>query len=494
MAKAIDVLFSDFAPDRGGAPWPENPGYLVDAINVRFTPNGYRSNYLDAYVAASPVAVPATVLSAAAFANTTTPRYFAGTATKIYESDDGGNSAWNDNAGAAYSALDWEFALFGTTVIAVNSVDAPQSKALGAAVGTNFANLGGTPPVASRVARVRDSLVLGKLSSDSYGIQWSSISDPTDWPTPGGATALARQAGSVSLQSEFGVVMQIIGGEKFGLIFQERAITRMTYVGGDLVFTFDVYERLNGTGYVRSAIRIGSMIYFINSTGVFRTDGYTVESLSLGKLDDAMIAKILSYPKQPITFSPGVAYDPRAKTVFWSLEAFVDGTATDFLLGYNIALQQFKLTQLTTDLLGGTLYSVTNPSSTEIAVQLPHWLDESFKLRQLSTLSSVPTKMRTGFVELEPGAITEISGIQVIGAANSAEPVISVRSVSDTTNIDLLDTGLGAYTAAVKSPRTDRFAVRQSGRYHSFIYSEPAQAQATLIRGLRVYYEVKSSH
>jgi hypothetical protein len=217
MAQYLDLLFSDYVPDRGGAPWAENPGYLVDAVNVRFTPNGYRSTYLDAAATTSTTAVGATPIAARAFADVTNPRHYVGTATKIYESSDSGVT-WNDNAGAAYTAADWDFAMFNTTVVAVDGVDVPQAKDLDAAVGNNFAALGGTPPTAALVARIRDSLVL----SDLLVLQWSSIGDPTDWPTPGSATALARQAGSYTPSKEFGIVTRIVGGEKFGLIFQDR--------------------------------------------------------------------------------------------------------------------------------------------------------------------------------------------------------------------------------------------------------------------------------
>jgi hypothetical protein len=50
-------------PDRGGAPWAENPGYLIDAQNVRFTPNGYRSTYLDDVAVVGTTAIGATPTS-----------------------------------------------------------------------------------------------------------------------------------------------------------------------------------------------------------------------------------------------------------------------------------------------------------------------------------------------------------------------------------------------------------------------------------------------
>jgi hypothetical protein len=484
MPQSIDLIFSDFAPDRGGAPWPENPGYLIDALNVRFTPNGYRSNYLDDVAIAGTTAIGATPLSAQAFADVTNPRHYVGTATKIFESNDSG-TIWNDNSSAAYTASDWDWAIFGTTVIAVNGVDAPQAKDLDAAVGNNFAALGGSPPVSSLVARVRDSLVLGTI----LGIQWSSIGDPTDYPTPGSATALARQAGSYTASREFGVITRIVGGEKFGLIFQERAITRMTYVGGDIVFTFDVYARGIGTGYAHSTIVIDGWTYFKNSAGFFRTDGYAVQPLSYGKIDDAFIHRLLAHPIEPtLSFKNGVAYDSRTQTIYWPYVGAL--TSATYLLGFSIPLQQFIPVKFSGSFVDGTLYSINDVVTTNAASVLPYCIDANQKLRQFSKINSVPTMLRTGFVEFAPGLITEINAIEVIGAGMSPVPTISVRSETDPANIDLSADG---YEIATKSELAPLFRVRKSGRYHAFKYVDPAQSQAALVRGLRVYFETKAA-
>jgi hypothetical protein len=372
MARYIDLIFSDFAPDRGGAPWPENPGYLLESVNVRFTPNGYRSTYLDQFAAGSPAAVTNTPIAAAGFANTTNPRHYAGTAGKIYESSDAG-ATWFDNAGAAYTATDWDFGLFGTTVVAVNATDVPQAKDLSDAVANNFAALGGSPPTGTRIARVRDSLVIGNLpASYPWGLQWSSAGNPADWPTPGSATALARQAGSYQLQSSYGFVTDIVGGEKFGVVFQERAITRMTYVGGDIQFNFDVFERGFGTGYGHSAIVVGGFTYFISNCGIFKTDGYTVVPISIGRVEEAIISNLLGYPTRAVTIGNGVAYDARVRTIYWPFVAFTDALVShDYLLGYDVVLGQFGIVKLAGTLLDGCYYSTHNAASIELGQQVP---------------------------------------------------------------------------------------------------------------------------
>ena len=46
------------------------------------------------------------------------------------------------------------------------------------------------------------------------------------------------------------------------------------------------------TGPFNQAIRVGNLIYFLSSVGIFVTDGYTVTPISLGKVDDAFVFKL----------------------------------------------------------------------------------------------------------------------------------------------------------------------------------------------------------
>lgn len=484
--KFVDVLFSDFVPDRGGAPWPENPGYLIESENVRYTPTGYRCTYAEATAASSPATVGATALSAVGFSNgSSAPRHYVGSAAKLWESDDFG-AVWNDNAGTAYTATDWDFALFDTTIIAANINNPIQEKDVSDPDTTNFADLGGSPPRATLVARVRDFLVIGNTSNSSWEIKWSAIGDPTNWPTPGSATALATQSGSEILPTEFGLPIQIIGGEKFGLILQEKAITRMTYIGGDVVFSFDTFDKEHGTGYKHTGIRVGGLFYFIAQSGVYRTDGYRVENISLGRIEDAIFRNLANHPTGASQFMYGVAYDQRLRRICWSFS--VSGGA-DYLLCYYPEVDKFEIVNPTASIRDGTLYSVYDGLSTPIANSIPHFIDDNNKLFTLNDTTAIPTLMRTGYVELEPGYVTQITGIEVLGAEIPTAPTISAKSVSDAKDIDMLTTG---YTAATKSSTGPQFAVRKSGRFHSFKYVDSAQNGDTLIRGLRVYYEVAS--
>ncbi len=70
----------------------------------------------------------------------------------------------------------WQFAQFGSLAIAVDGVDPPQKFDL--TVGTNFAALGGSPPVGTFIAIVREFVLLGKIGSTPQRIQWSPPTMP----------------------------------------------------------------------------------------------------------------------------------------------------------------------------------------------------------------------------------------------------------------------------------------------------------------------------
>ena len=79
-----------------------------------------------------------------------------------------------------------------------------------------------------------------------YRVQWPAIGDPTNWPIPLTANAIAFQSGFEDLEVDLGPVKFIAGFPLYGVIFQEFGITRANYVGGQVVFSFAVISRNRG--------------------------------------------------------------------------------------------------------------------------------------------------------------------------------------------------------------------------------------------------------
>lgn len=137
------------------------------------------------------------------------------------------------------------------------------------------------------VARVRDFVVLGGLDTDRYAIRWSAIGDPTDWPTPATDDARTKQSGSQSFPTEYGWVTAVAGNDFYGYVFMERAIAKMTYVGGDVVFTFDIFEEDRGCVRQGRIVQVDDKVFFQSNRGFHMIENDQIADIGYGIVDDS---------------------------------------------------------------------------------------------------------------------------------------------------------------------------------------------------------------
>lgn len=208
-----------------------------------------------------------------------------------------------------------QFAQFDDLVIAVGASNFPVRHTTGSASNFTLLALSGTAPPASVVGIVNRFVVVGDLqdaatvtsTQNANSIAWSAIDQPTNWPTPNSATAIATQSGEQELFVGYGAVRAIHGGDQFAIILQQNAVTRMTYVGPPVVFQFDVIDTVHGSYFPRGSIQVGKIVYFVSREGFFRTDGVTVEPIGDGKVNEffwnenSLNSDVLSSAYDPIT-------------------------------------------------------------------------------------------------------------------------------------------------------------------------------------------------
>ena len=193
-----------------------------------------------------------------------TARNFAGDATKLYRLV---ALAWDDASrlvGGVYatgSDEGWQFTKFGVRVIAVNGTDVMQVFNIDSA--TDFSALGGSSPTGPRfVTVVRDFVVVGRTAADRQLVQWSAIDNATDW-----VTSASTMADSQTLP-DGDWIQGIIGGE-YGIIFQERAIRRMTFIGSPVIFQFDKISNELGVTISGSIAAFGDRAFFCDRSGFY---------------------------------------------------------------------------------------------------------------------------------------------------------------------------------------------------------------------------------
>ena len=135
-------------------------------------------------------------------------------------------------------------------------------------------------------ATVRDFVVLGGLSADRYGIWWSAIGDPTSWPTPASDAARAVQSGTQSFPTKHGWVTAVTSNDFYMYVFQTKAITKGTYVGGDVVWSFDTFEEDRGCVRQGMMAQIDDMVIFESERGRHILQNDQIADIGFGITDD----------------------------------------------------------------------------------------------------------------------------------------------------------------------------------------------------------------
>lgn len=317
---AKSLPFGDFKPDLA----PHEHDGLIVANNVIPIANGYAP--LKSFVAATAGSIPGACLGAASFKSSSrSPFTIAGTAGNLYLYK---TTGWA-SVGAGFNASSefmWRFEQFGDRIIASNGIDPVQSIPM---TGTPVAAaLAGSPPTMQLLTTVRDFVVGGVINGDAATIAWSGINNSTVW-TFGAA------------QSDYntfpvgGAVTGITGGE-YGLVFQETRITRMTYVGGNLIFQFDEISSNVGCSARRSVCRYGSQVFFLSSRGFMMCDGANVTPIGNEKIDRTFLA--LADMKQVGAMSAAV--DPVNKLAIWTVPVTTGAPQTWFI--YNFILDKWS--------------------------------------------------------------------------------------------------------------------------------------------------------
>lgn len=247
---------------------------------------------------------------------------FAGGETRLFRMN--GSTYAMDNvskSGNYSSVVRWNFVQFGDTVLAANNINKLQYYTIGAS--TTFNDAAAAAPVSKYVTIVRDFVVCANLNTGdaSSTVQWSDINDFTDW-TAGGASQ-----SDIQIIPDGGNITGLSGGE-FGLIFLQRSIVRMSYIGSPYFFQFDTISRNLGCLEGNSIAQHGSVTYFLAEDGFYACDGRSVEAIGNEKVDRFFLRN--ADPSALPTMSATI--DPFRKLVVWN---YKDVFAKRQLLIYN---------------------------------------------------------------------------------------------------------------------------------------------------------------
>ena len=328
------IEFGDLQAD---LPTYQNSGALV-VDNVLPLAKGYKS--LAGFQALSGTGLTGSALGLFTSFSASGSTNYAGDATKLYQMDSSlvfqdKSKAGGYNNSTTENARDfWAFTQFGSNIIATNFADNIQKFEEG--VDSAFSDL--VSLKAKYIAVIRDFVVAGYTteSSTTYNqrVKWSGINDSSTW-TPSQAT----QSGFQDIVGSHGNIQAIVGGESSGVIFMEKAIYRMPYVGVPLIFQFDKIADNIGAFAPKSVASYGNQIFFLAQDGFYKLTGaQQLEPIGNGKVDNFFFDD-LSSNLDGITS----AVDPNNSIVVWSYRGSgATGTTNNKLLIYNYAVNKWS--------------------------------------------------------------------------------------------------------------------------------------------------------
>ena len=198
------------------------------------------------------------------------------------------------------------------------------------------------PPTATKCARVGDFVMLGDISGgEPNKIQWSSFNNPGgDW-TPSRLT----QAGFAFLPKEYGKVQQIVGGRS-AIVFQERGISRLNYVGPPQVWNRLTISKDRGALTPFSVATAGYFTYFLARDGFYVTNGSGIQSIGNERVNKWFLENV----NQAQIHLINAAIDWQNECVIWAFPASSSENANRLMI-YSWSLNKWSTATVDTGMV-----------------------------------------------------------------------------------------------------------------------------------------------
>jgi len=463
----MQLPFGEWLPDQ---PDNLNPGATV-ATNVYHAQSSYKPvKGLVPYSGASSVTQNAK--GAGSFRDNTNAVFtFVGTKNNIYKLTSGTFTSVKGSLTISGGDTDFfTFTQFGQYIIASNGVNPPMYYLMGTS--TNFATLqsiasAGTVPSKFRVSGViRDFLVTGNIENAKNKVAWSGINDISVWEA--GVSSSDTQV----LPGSGGQVVAITSGE-VGYVFRQNQITRMDFVGGNVVFRFSVISPNRGAVYGQTVCQDNRQVFFYADDGFFQINGDQILPIGAEKVNRFFDLDLNKAFTDRIT----AAVDPFNTLAIWLYPSKNNpGNTTgicDRLLIYNYVTQKWTIANVQASQIFEQFVSFNtvelmdliseNLDEINISLDTPFWsvghlrlgaIDQNFKAAIFSG-TNLEAELETKEAEIIKGSRSNITGIRPI--------VDAVANVTVKTREKLADAVTTSATSAMNDSGVN--PVRQSGRY-----------------------------
>ena len=240
--------------------------------------------------------------------------------------------------GYASNRRNWHFEQFGSIVLGTNGTAKIQKYDM--AGDATFTDID-EAPVCRTMAIVRDFVFAGYCDATSNKVQWSDLNNENVWDSDD-----TNQADFQILPSG-GAVKAVTGGE-FGLVIQEKAVQRASYIGTPFVFQFDLISDNTGCISGASAIQYNGVSYWLSEAGMVACDGTKVSNIGEGKINDWLFKEIDKTQIEDVS----VAIDPLKNLIVWN---FPSSSEDRVLLKYNYETGRFATGKTLAQVVAGLM-------------------------------------------------------------------------------------------------------------------------------------------
>jgi hypothetical protein len=452
------LTFGEWMPDQPGI-----SGALTDAKNVVSQAIGYGPLPSAATFSAAAAENLTTLVAGKTPTNTT--KLFAAGSTKIY--DVSGIGALTDvSKSGGYTPNSnndrFRFTQFGNVIIGTNNSDPMQAYTLGTS--TAFADLAASAPVCKYLTVVRDFVVTAFTTESSTvypaRVRWSGINAEISW-----GSSQVTQADYQDIP-DGGQIVGIRGGE-FGLVFLEKGISRMSYVGTPFIFQFDNISRGKGCIAAGSIAQTQGVSFFLSDDGFYMCDGQQVLPIGAEKVDRWFFTNA----DESAFDSMSAAVDPVRKLIIWN---FKTTFAQRQLIIYNFKTQKWTYGNAGADYISDASTSATtleNLDSISASIDaLPVSLDSILYMggkyflggtsgAYVVTYNGSPAtgQLITGDINAGGRSVVTLARPQI----DNGSATVSVASRT------LLNQDL-TFGTAVAADSENRVSLRSNGNYHRF--------------------------
>lgn len=406
---------------------------------------------------------------------------FAGDATNLEKIEAG---SWADVSQAGNYTLGansrWEFAAFTSQavgrlpmVIATCYDEAVQEYTVG--LSTLFADLSAAAPHARHCAVIGQQLHLGYTSDPVDGkvsnrAWWSVLGNAASWPTPGSDAAVSAQSDTNELFGDGGEITAIIGGSEYGVYFQERAVWRADYVGGDVMYAFRRMESQRGLMVPGLAVAFGRNILYFADDGWYVFDGVGSRAVGKDVCDDWFRRDFQFEFRSRVS----TMVDPDAPIIHIGYTGVGHQNGVpNHVLHYNYLRDSFSWSEIEHDYL----CSVVNPGPSMSMDRSPSpvpdeladsWDDVQTATRvagafdsghYLATLSgsALAAEFETGDFELAPGRRSNLQSVRPIVTGGTA--TVAVAGTATRAEVP-------SFGSSVALDSTGKANMRKGARYH----------------------------